>query len=172
MAALPALAMASRSFTGAQRPRELRRRVVVPARLRHGASWSDTCILNVSSRGLMIHTSRPVSRGTQVEIYRGDHVIVARVVWREGARAGLQADERLPVEEIMTLGKSPALQLTADQGERRKTPRPRDQARWRGRAIEFAGVLVVAISLAGCAVSIVHDALAAPLAAVSAALAR
>jgi PilZ domain len=144
----------------------------VPARLRHGASWSDACILNLSSRGLMIHTSRQIPEGTQVEVRRGDHVIVARVVWRDGARAGLQSEERVPVEQIMTLGQSPALQLTAAVGERRKSPRPQDHSRLRGRAFEFAGVLAVAVSLAGCAMSMVHDALAGPLVAVSAVLSR
>lgn len=120
----------------------------------------------------MIHTSRQISRGTEVEIRRGDHVIIARVAWRDGARAGLQADERVPVEEIMTLGQSPALQLTAVRGERRKVPRKPDDSRLRGRAMEFAGVLAVVASLAGYAVTMVHDALVLPLAAVTAVLAR
>src|SRR5690348_1343959 len=103
-----------------QKPRELRRRVVVPARLRDGASWSDACILNVSSRGLMIHTGRPVRCGSEVELRRGEYMIVARVVWRDGARAGLRAEERVPIEEIVMGGHAPALQLTANNGERRR----------------------------------------------------
>ena len=154
-----------------QKPRELRRRVVVPARLRHGASWTDACILNVSSRGLMIHTGRPIVEGTQVEVRRGDHIIVARVMWRDGGRAGLKAEERVPVEEIMTLGQSPSLQLTAATGERRKHPRPGDNSRLRGRAIEFAGVVTIAISLAGAGLAMIEQAFARPLAMVSAALA-
>lgn len=142
----------------------------MPARLRHGASWSDACILNVSSRGLMIHTGRPIARGTEVEIRRGDHVIVARVMWREGARAGLKAEERVPIEEIVTLGKSPALQLTAAGGERRKHPRPEERSRMRGRSVEFAGVLVIAASLAGAGFTMAQSAFARPLAAVAAAL--
>jgi len=63
--------------------------VLVPARLRDGASWSDACILNISSRGMMIHTGRPIRRGCEVELRRGEHMIVARVMWRDGARAGL-----------------------------------------------------------------------------------
>lgn len=118
----------------------------------------------------MIHTSRQIPRGTEVEICRGDHVIVACVVWRDGARAGLQSRERVPVEEIMTLGQSTALQVTAVHGERRKKVRSEDRSRLRGRALEFAGVLVVGLSLAGCAVSMVHDALAMPMEAIAAAL--
>lgn len=142
----------------------------MPARLRHGASWSDACILNISSRGLMIHTGRPIAQGTMVEIRRGDHAIVARVMWRDGARAGLQAEERVPIEEIVTIGQSPALQLTAARVERRNQPRPEDRSRSRGRVIEFAGVVAISACIAGAALSMVHVAFARPLAVVSAAL--
>jgi hypothetical protein len=163
--------MGSRNSCQSQRPRELRRRVVVPARLRHGASWSDTCILNLSSRGLMIHTNQQVAPGTAVEIRRGDHVIIARVMWRSGGRAGLQAEESLAVEEIMTVGQSPALRLTADNGgDRRRYPRPEDRSRAHGRMIEFAGAGVVALSLAAAALSMVEQAFARPIAIVTAAL--
>jgi hypothetical protein len=162
--------MSARSSSRSQRPRELRRRVVVPARLRHGASWSDTCILNLSSRGMMIHTNQQVAPGTAVEIRRGDHVIIARVVWRSGGRAGLQAEERLPVDEIMTVGQAPALQLTANGGDRRKSPRPEDRSRAQGRMVEFAGAGVVALSLAVAALSMVEQAFARPIAMVTAAL--
>lgn len=140
--------------------------------MRLGASWSDACILNISSRGLIIHTGRQVASGTQVELRRGDHIILARVVWRAGGRAGLQADERLPVEEILTKGQAPALQLTAAKGERRKQPRPEDRNRHRGKAIEFAGVLMIGMSLAGGVLAMVESALVRPLARVSAALVR
>src|SRR4029078_12325215 len=103
--------MASRIL--AQRPRELRRRVVLPARMRMDSSWCDACILNISSRGLMIHVARGAPSGDTVELRRGDHVIVARVVWRDGSRAGLHSDDRLPVEQILSLSQAPALQLTA-----------------------------------------------------------
>ncbi|HEY8434864.1 MAG TPA: PilZ domain-containing protein [Sphingomicrobium sp.] len=154
-----------------QRPRELRRRVLVPARLRHGASWSDACILNISSRGLMIHSGRPLTRGTEVEIRRGDHIIIARVVWRDGGRAGLKSDDRVPVEQIVTLGQSPSLQLTAGSGERRKRPRLEEKSRVTGRSIEFAGVVVIALALASAGQSMMKSALARPLFVISGALA-
>ena len=120
----------------------------------------------------MIHTGRPIARGAQVEIRRGDHVIVAKVMWREGGRAGLKSDERVPIEDIVTLGQSPALQLTAAAGERRRHPRPEERSRLQGRAIEFAGVLLVSISLAAAGFTMVQGALARPLAAVELALDR
>ena len=142
----------------------------MPARMRHGSSWSDACILNVSSRGLMIHTGRPISHGSRVEIRRGEHVIVARVVWRDGGRAGLRAEDRVPIQDIITLGQSPSLQLATEQGERRRHPRPEERNPLRGRALEFAGVVLMAIALTGAGLSIVDEAFARPLAAVSEAL--
>lgn len=156
------------------RPRELRRRVILPARLRTGAQWTDTCILNISSRGLLIHSGRFVPEGSTIELRRGDHVIVARVMWRDGARVGLQCDDRVPVEQIMSLGQSQALQLTASTNnivERRQQPRPKViDARLRGRAMEFVSVGVIAASLALTIWSMAEEALARPMAAVSAAL--
>src|SRR5690348_12970017 len=89
-----------------QRSRELRRRVIMPARLRSSGGWTDACILNISSHGLMIHSSRVGPQGSTIELWRGNHVIVARVVWQDGARAGLQSEDRLAVEDILSLGSS------------------------------------------------------------------
>ena len=77
-----------------------------------------------------------------------------------------------PVEEIATLGRSPALQLTAASGERRKQPRPEEKSRIRGRAVEFAGVVAICAGLAGAGATMVEAAFARPLALVSAALAN
>lgn len=154
------------------RPRELRRRVVLPARMRAGAGWSDACILNISSRGLQIQASRCAPKGSNVELWRGDQVITARVVWRCGARAGLQTEERIPVEEILSLGQSPALQLTAGRQldvERRVRMRAHDDSRLCGRAIEFLSVVVIAAALSSGMFLMVLEALARPLAAVRAA---
>jgi len=153
-----------------QKPRELRRRVVVPARLRHGAAWTDACILNISTRGLMIHTGRQIAKGTQVEVRRGDHVIIARVVWRDGGRAGLRAEDRVPVDEIMTLGQSPTLQLTAGPVERRKYSRPQERSRLQGRAMEFGAVIAIGACLAAAGLNMVQAAFDRPLEMVSAAL--
>ena len=158
--------MSARKTSRKERPRELRRRVVVPARLRHGACWSDACILNISSRGLMIHSGQPLALGTKVEICRGDHVIVGRVMWRDGARAGLKSEERVPLEEILVLGQS-VYHLAAQTGERRKRPRHDDRNRLRARALEFASVVVIGASLAGAGLEMIERAFARPLAVVS-----
>jgi hypothetical protein len=140
--------------------------------MRAGAGWSDACILNISSRGLQIQASRCAPKGNNVELWRGDQVITARVVWRCGARAGLQTEERIPVEEILSLGRSPALQLTASRQrgvECRVRMRSHDDSRLWGRAIEFLSVAVIAVALSSGMFLMVLEALARPLAAVRAA---
>lgn len=157
-----------------QRPRELRRRVVLPARMRVDSSWCDACILNISSRGLMIQVGRGAPHSDNVELRRGDHIIHARVVWRDGSRAGLQSDDRLPVEEILSLSQASTLQLTASGGglvERRKQPRhEHERSRIRSRLFEFAGVAAIAGTFAIGIFGIVERALAQPMAVIEAAL--
>jgi hypothetical protein len=144
---------------------------MIPARLRNGAQWTDACILNISSRGLLVHSPRGVPQGSTVELRRGEHVILAQVVWRDGLRIGLQAEDRLPMDEIISLDRAATLQLTAGQVERRTQRRgPALDSRLRGRAMEFISVGVIAASLAVTIWSMVEQALARPMAAVTAAL--
>lgn len=142
--------------------------------MRANSCWTDACILNVSSPGLQINATHSTLQGSIVEIWHRDHVIVARVVWRKGTRAGLQAEERVPVEELMTATQEPGLQLTASpqwpQVDRRRRPRSHDENRLRARAIELAGVIVIAVSLASGVVAMVGQAFAKPMAAVATAL--
>jgi hypothetical protein len=155
------------------RPRELRRRVVMPARLRSGSGWTDACILNISSHGLLLHSARAGPVGSIVEVWRGDHVIVARVVWQDGARAGLQADDKVPVDQILSLNASAALILTAgqpQQGGRPPWERRRTDRRSQGRMIEFVGVVVIACSLAMTAFDLVIETLGKPMALIEQAL--
>ena len=145
----------------------------MPARLRSTSGWTDACILNISSRGLLVHSARTGPAGSVVELWRGDHVIVARVVWQDGARAGLQSDDKLPVDQILSLNSSTALILTAAQSQQGGQPtwerRKRDR-RSQGRMIEYAGVVLIACSLAVTAYDLMVQALGRPMSAVEQAL--
>lgn len=159
----------SRSF----RSRELRRRVVLPALVREGGSWSNACILNISSRGVLLHAKTPAPKGRLVELTHGHHVIVARVAWRSGAKHGLSAEDRLPVEEIATYAQAPAPPPTAADGqivERRRHSHTHEQSRLRLRAIEYVCVAAFGASLATIAFEMVEQAFAEPLALVYAML--
>lgn len=156
-----------------QRPRELRRRVVLTTRMRFGTGWSEACILNVSSRGVMIQASCKVPQGALIELRRDDQVIVGRVVWQDGMRAGLRVEDRLPVEDILVLSQAPSLQLTAAESihrERRKVPRAHEASRHRARTMEFAGVAFVGISLSFAVLAMIEQAFARPLALIELAL--
>ena len=164
--------MASRPLSK-HRPRPLRRRLILPARMRASSGWSDACILNVSSGGLQVNCNHLATQGSLVEIWHRDHVIVARVVWRKGNRAGLQAEHQVPVEQLMTAGQAPSLQLTAGgwpEVERRKRVRSHDESRLRARALEFAGVALITATLAGGVAETVGQTLQRPLTLVEAAL--
>jgi len=156
------------------RHRELRRRVILPARLRLGSQWTDICILNVSSRGLMIQSGQPARQGTIVEVRRERHIITGRVMWRDGGKIGLQCEDRVPVEGILSLGAAKSLRLVAADGdliERRQVPRRgRPESRLLGRTIQFAGVLAIVLALSISAVLWVKTTLAQPLRTAEAAL--
>ena len=115
-----------------------------------------------------------MAKGTIVEVLRGDMRIVARVVWSEAGRSGLQSDERLVVEDILSLENVRSLQLIVSNGvrhERRKRPRRAAiEPRLRGRAMEFLAVAAIGASLAAAVWAMAEDALATPLASASAAL--
>ena len=161
------------SHSHAERPRELRRRVNLRARMRASCGWSDASILNVSSRGLQINTTRAAVQDAIVEIWHGEHLIMARVVWRKGTRAGLQAEQGVPVEELMTLSQMPNLMLTAStwpEFDRRTKPRAHDDSRLRARLIEFAGMVLIGGALSIGTLLLLHDAFSRPLAFIEAAL--
>lgn len=162
------------AFRLGQRPRELRRRVLLRARVQASSGWSDVCILNVSSRGLMINApSVNAEKGSTIELRYSEHMIVATIVWRDGSRAGLKADERVPVDDLLARGQSPSLQLTAGGWphiDRRARPRSSGDARLRGRIIEFAGIVLIGASLAVGATLMIGQAFAQPIRHVQAAL--
>src|SRR5512141_1251257 len=81
--------------------REPRRKVMLKARLRIGAAWRDACILDLSTRGLMIQANEPLRGGSYIEIRRGQHVIIARVMWTRDRRCGLLTQDPLSTEAII-----------------------------------------------------------------------
>lgn len=75
---------------------------MIKARLRDGALWSDALIINMSSRGLLVRSDQSPNRGSYLEIRRGPYVIVARVVWANADRFGVQTQDIVPSERLMT----------------------------------------------------------------------
>jgi hypothetical protein len=93
-------------------------------------------------------------------------------MWQDGARAGLQTDERLAVEDILSLSSSAAMSLSATETvstDRRTKPREPDR-RNQGRKFEFFGVIAMGCVFAAMAYGMVEQTLARPLALIEAAL--
>ena len=123
----------------------------------------------------MILSARVSPSDSIVELRRGEHVIIARVVWREGGRVGLQSAARVPVEEMMsTHAAQPQLVGTGGRPvERRRHSRDAaSSARLRGRAREFVAVGLIGASLASAAWLMTEQALARPMALVASALGK
>ena len=122
---------------------------------------------------MMIQSAKPSTLGSVIQLYRGAYVIQAKVIWRQGSRTGLQVDDGLPVEEILTQGPAPGLQITAVDSQlvdRRGSPRSAEANRWRGRAIEFCGTAFIAVALCAATLAMLEEAFARPMALVERAL--
>lgn len=144
--------------------------------MRCGASWSDACILNLSKRGMLVQSPEAPSRGSYLEIRRGSHVIVARVVWANSNRFGIRTQDDIPAEELIEDREKPApAQGTGGVPcyERRARPRTNhshEASRWRSRAMEFGTMAIAGSAAAYLVFGAVSDSLGRPLAAVSQAL--
>ena len=149
---------------------------MLAARMRHGDAWSDTNILNLSSRGLLLHAAKPPSRGMYVEVRRGDHVIVGRVIWTQADRFGVRAQDGLAIDSLIT-NASAKRQAASDLGEAaaERRAQPRSEAlEWRylrssekGRALQFLFVAGLGFLLAACAYDAVRETLSRSLSIVS-----
>ena len=155
------------------KPREDRRKVMLSARMRSGASWHDACILNMSSRGLMLQTAVRTERGAYLEVRRGPHVIVARVIWTGQQRVGLKAQDRLSIDAIGTEQAKTGSPETLV--ERRTAPRPRQDPAVRSRQLSrmMQAVTLGGLGIAAAVIAVagIQEALGSSVGRVGAALA-
>lgn len=153
----------------ALKPREPRRKVLITARMKVGASWADACILNVSTCGMLVQSGTVPDRGNYLEIRRGQHVVIARVVWSNQQRFGVRTQDPVCAEEL--LGETDNSSTTADRApigfERRTSRRPvaarHEAGRRRGRALEFASLAVFGAASAFLVFATVNELLSRPL---------
>ena len=157
--------------------RETRIKVLIEARMKAGTCWNDVRVLNLSSRGMMLQAPQPPRRGAYVEVRRGRHVIVARVVWSEAQKFGVSTQDRLSIDSLINEN-FPPVPREAVSGvpiERRAKPRISaegwEKSRYRGRAMEFACIAFAGATAAVVGFGAVESALAQPLLAINAALA-
>jgi hypothetical protein len=119
-----------------------------------------------------IQAAEPPARGSYVEIRRGKQIIVARVVWAKGHRAGLRSQDVIFIPAFIADLVSPAAQAQplASSGslvDRRQSPRAVGQrlenSRLLARAAQFACVVLFGGAAAYAAFGAVEQALAQPL---------
>jgi len=160
--------------------REPRRKVLISARMRAGSAWSGVSLLNLSSRGALAQAEVSPPTGSYIEIRRGGHVIVARVVWAEQQRFGFRTQDLIGVDAILAdpdapAGPTPGSQRPSDT-DRRATPRApasseRDErSRAMARHMEYCCLAGAAALMASVALSIAKAALTTPMSQLSAAL--
>lgn len=79
------------------RPRvEERVKVLIRARIRAGtAAERDSCILDLSSRGMLLTMAVPPAHGAFVEVLAQGHSLVGHVEWSNGRRCGIRLRERI-----------------------------------------------------------------------------
>ncbi len=149
---------------------------MVSARMRCGGSWSSVCVLNISRRGLGIQAPDPPPRGTYVEVCRGPVVVVARVMWTRGHRAGLFSQDPIWIEGLLsepTAAGEREPQAGAPAIPRRPAAcaaQRHDTSRLAGRAMEFTFLVMAAAGMGAISFGIVEQALAGPISQIGAAL--
>ena len=132
-----------------------------------GGGWHDACILNVSSRGLMLQSAAAPVRGTYLEIRRGVQLIVAQVMWSKKHRFGVKTQDLLSVAAMTAQCDTPAISpRDPPVGERRAVARVQmpaaERSRQRGRLIEYGFAAALATFGAVAMASEVHATLAEP----------
>jgi len=87
--------------------------------MRVGSAWNDVSIVDISSRGLALHAADPPPRGSYLEVRRGRHVIVARVVWAQQQKLGLRRQDPLAIDAIISEPDGAKARAVADGNGRR-----------------------------------------------------
>ena len=141
--------------------------------------WSDACIHNASSRGLLVAADDAPASGSYVDIRRGSLVIIGRVVWRKGRFFGVRTQDRVVVQALIdeprrgaaatptpTTERRTSARLTAEGRIARRVERSRQMA----SIVQFGFLAAAAAAAAAIMADEVSATLARPLAAVSASL--
>jgi len=153
--------------------REKRQRTVLPARLRDGQRWSEACILNISSHGLLIHSDCRLDPGSNIVVRRGQQTVIARVVWRSNRRIGLSSVHPISIEALASNDgpDAPLPTIPApEKGGRQTVRRAAHRSRARARAMEFLALVIAGMLFAGAVGACALSTLGRPLQAVQATL--
>jgi hypothetical protein len=74
---------------------EERTKVLIRAALRGAGAERDACILDISSRGMLLTMADPPPHGGFVEVVAQGHELVGQVEWAKGRRFGIRFRDRI-----------------------------------------------------------------------------
>jgi hypothetical protein len=147
--------------------REPRQMVIIPAQMRGDTAWSEVCIRNVSSHGMMLEMSRPPAPGSYVELRRASVVVVARVMWSESDRCGLRTQAKVDLSALSgtPAASAPQEQLAKDRSRGRFDPlaTAANRAAMIGRSMQFVCGAVFGALLVSLLSLVAYQALSRPL---------
>lgn len=153
---------------GAEHRGEDRTKALVRCALRDDGDEREACILDVSSRGLLLSAATPPPRGAFVELVVGRHSLIGQVKWSSQRRFGVILQERISVVGLLS-GDQDAIKLAPRR--KRGTQRRRIAAGTvpLARMIQF-GMLTAALGAGALMLSRVSSQGLAPLRLAGAAL--
>lgn len=132
----------------------------------------------------MIHSAQAPPQGAYLEVRRGRHAIIARVVWTKDQRFGVSTQDPLSVEAIVreldlsapearhSQEDAQPLERRAMEARARAAGERHERSRTFSRAFEFACIAIAGGSAGLALYGMVVDGLARPLTKVTAALTR
>lgn len=152
-----------------KKPRDQRKRVLVAADLVDAGRHSRVTILNVSRRGLMASCIEPPLRGCYVEIRKGPHVIVGRVVWSGKLAFGLRTQDYIDTEGLAGVrldccgkgAKARRNQLAARRLLGGGSPDSYERSRLIGSRMTFVAGVLAAIAMAAVSGALLLELLSA-----------
>lgn len=146
--------------------------------MRAGDAYVDVCIRNISSRGMMLQAASPPPAGTYIEILRGTHAVVGRIVWTRDRRFGIQSASRIDISAIVNeptqSGRKPPQQERRSSNRSRLPQRQPDiaeraeRSRRIARASEFGLVIAGGMIGAGLLATLAYDMMTRPFESVAA----
>lgn len=145
--------------------------------MRTGSTWSDVCIVDLSSRGVGLQVAQPPPRGSYVELRKGQHVIIAKVAWSQDRRCGALTQDPLHIESLLGAversGETPVAEQWPER-ERRQARRCQtaaaDRSRMAGRTMEFTGLVAALFAVAAMLSGLIEQSLGQPMESVAASL--
>ncbi len=116
-----------------ERRTAVRVRVFLNARLVTTADELPVKIRDISTGGVMLESARPIPKGRDVILRRGDTELFANIAWSDGTMCGLQFDEPLTAGELQSFIHQPATPAPAPAWPERPglTPEILTPEQWR-----------------------------------------